>query len=108
MRQLRRPSVVVSTLGPNGAGGKKRAAQILEFERDGKLPSNCPAHWSEPDVRGVLYAMQWRVCAYCAAYIGEVGLTVDHFRPHGRVADDSGHCGYWWLAYDFENYFLSC
>ena len=33
---------------------------------------------------------------------------VDHFRPKGRVDEDSDHEGYWWLAFDWRNYRYSC
>ena len=33
---------------------------------------------------------------------------VEHFRPKSAVLDDPLHGGYWWLAYDFQNYLLSC
>src|SRR5258705_7981723 len=34
---------------------------------------------------------------------------IDHFRPKNlaKNLDDSERGGYWWLAYDFENYRLS-
>jgi uncharacterized protein (TIGR02646 family) len=33
---------------------------------------------------------------------------VEHFRPKGSVAEDRSHHGYWWLAYTWENLYLSC
>ena len=37
---------------------------------------------------------------------------VDHFRPKGKSTDDKKNIilsdGYWWLAYDYLNYRLSC
>jgi len=37
---------------------------------------------------------------------------VDHFRPKNQSTDDHGNViladGYWWLAYDYLNYRLSC
>jgi 5-methylcytosine-specific restriction endonuclease McrA len=33
---------------------------------------------------------------------------VDHFRPKGRVAEDGKHDGYYWLAFDWANFRLSC
>lgn len=37
---------------------------------------------------------------------------VDHFRPKNKSTDDQGNVilanGYWWLAYDYLNYRLSC
>ena len=33
---------------------------------------------------------------------------VDHFRPKNRVAEDPDHEGYWWLAFQSNNYRYSC
>ena len=33
---------------------------------------------------------------------------VDHFRPKGGVVEDSGHEGYWWLAFDWRNLRYAC
>ncbi|MCH8877405.1 MAG: hypothetical protein IIA89_11380 [Chloroflexi bacterium] len=33
---------------------------------------------------------------------------VDHFRPKSGVHEDSGHPGYWWLAYEWTNYLYAC
>jgi uncharacterized protein (TIGR02646 family) len=33
---------------------------------------------------------------------------VDHFRPKGKVDENSDHPGYWWLAFDYKNYRFSC
>lgn len=65
-------------------------------------------HWNEADVRGALYAMHGWVCAYC-----QCGLPrndrgdVEHYRPKDG-GDDKDPRTYWWLAYEFDNYFLAC
>jgi len=33
---------------------------------------------------------------------------IDHFRPKGRLVDDERHGGYYWLAFDWQNFRLSC
>lgn len=108
MRSWKRPGVLAPTLADTGAGGKKRNAHIEKFNEDESLPKSFPGHWTEPDVRGVLYAMQGRVCAYCGADISEAGIDVEHYRPKGNVLEDPEHGGYWWLAYELTNYMLSC
>ncbi len=56
--------------------------------------------WNNPDVRGALYAMHGRACAYCQQYLPENDRgDVEHFRPQSI---------YRWLAYAFDNYLLSC
>lgn len=60
-------------------------------------------------MRGVLYALQWRVCAYCGRSLpGNDRGDVEHFRPKKAVHEAPEHGGYWWLAYRLENYVLSC
>jgi uncharacterized protein (TIGR02646 family) len=108
MRQLRRPGVTVPTLAKGGAGGDKRDDHVDNFSKKGESPSTFPPHWTKPDVRGALYAMHGRVCGYCGADVSEAGNDVEHFRPKSNVLDDKTHGGYWWLAYEFSNYLLSC
>ena len=48
-------------------------------------------------------------CAYCESPVGPAnGMDVEHYRPKGRVAERKDHSGYYWLAYDWENLYLSC
>lgn len=51
-------------------------------------------------------------CWYCEAKSLRAVLDVDHFRPKLAVTVDGvsvkGHDGYWWLAYEWKNYRLSC
>ncbi len=71
---------------------------------------------------------QYRKCGYCESWV--IGIDhgdIDHFAPKGEVREliDSGRekedlskstgrnttissTGYWWLAYDWNNYVLSC
>jgi uncharacterized protein (TIGR02646 family) len=106
MRRLRRPQFPVPTMLDTGPGGKRRLDDRRHFETTGAVPANFPPHWTKPDVRGLLHAMQGRVCAYCG--MGTNGLDVEHFRPKGSVEEDQRHGGYWWLAYECSNYFLGC
>lgn len=47
-------------------------------------------------------------CWYCEA--GEIrsDMPVDHFRPKNKVEGCNDHLGYWWLAFDWENYRCAC
>lgn len=49
-----------------------------------------------------------RKCWYCEAEDIRSDMPVDHFRPKNRVEDDKQHDGYWWLAFDWENYRCAC
>lgn len=47
-------------------------------------------------------------CWYCEAEEIRSDMPVDHFRPKNRVDESSEHNGYWWLAFDWENYRCAC
>jgi uncharacterized protein (TIGR02646 family) len=93
-------------MSESGPGGRRRVADRVEYERTATIPQNFPPHWTEPDVKGLLHAMQGRICAYCGTSTDV--LDVEHFRPKGAIEDDEAHGGYWWLAYESSNYFLAC
>ena len=106
MRRLRRPQYTVPTMADSGAGGRRRLGDRMEYAQATTVPVVFPGHWTRPDVKGLLHAMQGRICAYCG--MSTNGLDVDHFRPKGAIEDDEAHGGYWWLAYECSNYFLGC
>lgn len=51
-------------------------------------------------------------CWYCEAKSTRAPFDVDHFRPKLGITVDSvrlaGHDGYYWLAYEWRNFRLSC
>lgn len=99
MRRLSRPQVKLPTLTV-GAGANQASRHLNDRLTDPAAKLTFRAHWNAPDVRGALYAMHGRVCAFCLSELtrGDRG-DVEHFRPKSL---------YFWLAYDFENYVLSC
>jgi uncharacterized protein (TIGR02646 family) len=97
------------TLAADGVGGKHAAKQELARRVNPAAPLTFPDHWNQADVRGVLYASQGRVCAFCGCDLPRNDRgDVEHFRPKGQVEEDANHGGYWWLAYELNNYVLSC
>jgi uncharacterized protein (TIGR02646 family) len=100
MRRLQRPFVLLPTLRPGGKGATQ-ADFYVAHRLDAPPPERkFPSHWNEPDVRGALYSFHGRACAYCQCALpaNDPG-DVEHFRPKAI---------YWWLAYEFQNYLLSC
>jgi uncharacterized protein (TIGR02646 family) len=96
------------TLAPGGRGGKQVARNLTVRSADPTTKLSFPKHWNEADVRGALYASQGKVCAYCGCSLPRNDRgDVDHYRPK-ELRDDPSHGGYWWLAYEFENYLLGC
>lgn len=100
MRKLRRPAVTPPTLTALGKGGRQAADDVRARTADPAAPLSFEGreHWRELDVLGALLAMHGRVCAYCQCSLDDTS-EVEHFRPKSV---------YWWLAYDFSNYLLSC
>lgn len=51
-------------------------------------------------------------CWYCEAKSNRAPFDVDHFRPKLGITVDgvelAGHGGYYWLAYEWRNFRLSC
>ncbi len=47
-------------------------------------------------------------CWYCEVYLDGMRGDMDHHRPKGRVTENTDHPGYWWLAFEWCNFRLSC
>lgn len=48
-------------------------------------------------------------CGYCEARFTPTSFgDVEHYRPKGRVSEEPGHRGYYWLAYEPTNYLPAC
>jgi hypothetical protein len=81
--------------------------------------------WSE--IKEVFFYLQGEKCAYCERRLeslehGSVESDIEHYRPKGKVtiypkpndgfsySFSTGNAanGYYWLAYDLENYALCC
>ncbi len=67
--------------------------------------------YTHAKVKRQLVIDQYGKCCYCERRIGDKG-DVEHFRPKGAVQQASGNPlikpGYYWLAYDWNNLYLSC
>jgi len=72
-----------------------------------------PSVYGHSSVKGLLISIQHDKCCFCERKIsaGEPG-HIEHYRPKGgyKIQEKSRleKPGYYWLAYDFENLFLSC
>lgn len=66
--------------------------------------------WSE--FKSILIKYYGDKCWYSECSLEGAFGDVDHFRPKNQSTDDQGKVilgdGYWWLAYDYLNYRLSC
>lgn len=71
------------------------------------------AIYAHPDVKAALRKAQHDKCAFCESRFAHIAYgDVEHYRPKGgykqHESDPLGYPGYYWLAYDWDNLFLSC
>ena len=96
----------------SGKGAAEREALCQAFEEgqtEFEFHSSIYAH---AQVKSSLIAAQDGKCCFCEAKIEHISYgDVEHYRPKGGwVQDQEGlnQPGYYWLAYDWDNLFLSC
>ena len=104
MKRIRRPKVKIPILQSTGRGGMEASRLENLFKLNQNLAEVTSKfyddYWGNADVRGALWAMHGRSCAYCDRNLpGTDRGDVEHFRPKSI---------YWWLAYSFDNYLLAC
>lgn len=68
--------------------------------------------YGHPEVKGLLRAVQDGKCCFCEAKIEHISYgDVEHYRPKAgwiQEKEKLNRPGYYWLAYDWDNLFLSC
>jgi uncharacterized protein (TIGR02646 family) len=61
--------------------------------------------WQRKKFKEWLISLFHKKCWYTESKENVSAYHVDHFRPKGRVAEESEtHEGYWWLAFVWQNY----
>jgi uncharacterized protein (TIGR02646 family) len=70
-------------------------------------------HYKHVEVKKALEKLFHNKCAYCEGKgASQAPVEVEHYRPKGRVREDSAlpgtHPGYYWLAYTWDNLLPSC
>ncbi len=108
MRSVRRTRAIVPALRRSGACTRAALRQRRQKRAEPLRKLSFTSHWRRPEIRGALIACQGWACVYCGRSLDEFPGDVEHFRPKSSVDGDPSHGGYWWLAYSFHNYFLSC
>ncbi len=83
----------------------ERLAALSETDRKRRLSRGSAGIWK--DLKPDLEKLSNKKCWYCEARQIRSDMHVDHFRPKAEV-DGVDHPGYWWLAFDWKNYRLSC
>jgi uncharacterized protein (TIGR02646 family) len=68
--------------------------------------------YGHKEVKNELIELQHDKCCFCESKIGHTDFgDVEHFRPKGGWVQDDETIftpGYYWLAYNWDNLFLSC
>jgi len=74
-----------------------------------KIIEDNEKHWKDNTFREWLISNFHGKCWYSEANESVSSYHVDHFRPKGRVTnlDKSTREGYWWLAFEWDNYRIS-
>lgn len=99
-------------------GSKKAEAHLQDYLQDpiayqtGKKRFNFGAKiYAHPSVKTALIKSQHKKCCFCERLIGKDG-DIEHFRPKSayrqKSTDQLQYPGYYWLAYDWDNLYLSC
>ncbi len=64
--------------------------------------------WTYDSVKNKLYDHHNWKCCYCEQEREKKrDSDIEHFRPKTEI-EGEGKPGYWWLAYDWDNLFISC
>ena len=107
IRKSKLPSVL-KTQGPAAI------AKLKALVRSGKSPLPFDKSlYAHNEVKVALRRAQHDKCAFCESKIMHIGFgDVEHYRPKAAVRqgeeDELQYPGYYWLAYDWTNLFLSC
>jgi hypothetical protein len=107
--------IFVDNTGVGGAlpsGWQSRAVGVLQ-ELESAAPEARSAIIAANDelwreLKPVLATMAAYKCWYCGSRNDRSDNAVDHYRPKGKLLEAPEHGGYWWLAFDSENYRYSC
>ena len=86
----------------------QREIAALDNDERSSAINNHRQIWGE--LKPCLEKLAHKKCWYCESKQVRSDKDIDHFRPKNRV-DEKGcenHPGYWWLAFDWENFRYSC
>jgi len=85
-------------------------------ERSDFINENRDATWGAGELRAALSSLVGHKCWYTEVTLEGADSHVDHFRPKGAVREVDENLkntkttlpGYWWLAFELDNYRLTC
>lgn len=109
MIRIQKPEEAPLPLRERGAA---LTAEICRRIETGEPPVFDPGAYGGRDVRCALKAAQHDKCCFCESKLSHAQFgDVEHFRPKRATRQRSlepASRGYYWLAYDWNNLYLSC
>jgi uncharacterized protein (TIGR02646 family) len=97
--------------------GKKKAAEhhteyltnASDYQSNNKKFNFDSSIYNHSTVKDALVLAQHQKCCFCERLVGHDG-DVEHFRPKSAYTQNKKleRPGYYWLAYDWDNLYLSC
>lgn len=109
-QSLKRRIVTDATTAMKRQLPKRSISKYQAGERSFTFKSD---YYGHDDVKERLRQLQHDKCAFCESSFAHVSYgDVEHFRPKAAWIQEEGdeleRPGYYWLAYEWENLFLSC
>lgn len=119
MIKINKPAQIPITLRNRGITETQNDCNRVEQDHgafllgDEKLDDAISTVYGSNPVKRSLIACHKGKCCYCERKRDRVEIDVEHFRPKRSVTEDcednkKKYPGYYWLAYDWQNLFLSC
>lgn len=111
MIRIQKPATAPAILRNRGA---QATAALRDLFDSGTMPSEFDSGiYGAASVKNALRRAQHEKCAFCESPVTHVSYgDVEHLRPKAAVVQNDGDAlerpGYYWLAYDWSNLFLSC
>lgn len=100
-------SIDIRKLSPSQAWCDKANQALKDVCEDRSKLKNRSSVWCE--LKEELAELSYDKCWYCESKQERSDDAVDHFRPKGNVKDAAReHPGYWWLAFEMNNYRYAC
>ncbi|MFJ6023545.1 hypothetical protein ACIQC9_02945 [Brevundimonas sp. NPDC092305] len=87
-------------------GATPEAAEVVAMKALHKAVAQKASVWGK--AAPALMRASDEKCWYCEKRQVRSDNPIDHFRPKGRVHGAPDHPGYWWRAFDWKNFRLSC
>jgi len=94
---------------PEGLTSERAEEKRKTLLREGNKHEFAAGYYAHNTVKEGLKEIYNNKCGYCESKdSASAALQVDHYRPKKELKGDTGHTGYYWLAYEWTNLIYSC